>query len=390
MGRYGTEHKEATRRRIVETAGRRLKRDGIDGSGIATLMADAGLTNGAFYARFPVQGRPDRQRRRRGATSPAAWVDTLLPGRAGVEQLRARVPVPRAPRLPRCGLPVGRAARRNRPVRHRDQWPTTWLATCAPLSTRRWCALCLYVDRHTMVRGQALGLSVTGEVPRGQVRQGAQGGDAAADHRYRRPALQEGRDRQVRRRDPDGRRRAHQRCLLRPLRLQGRPRRDGRRGPAWSTGVGVQQAAGRPRRTRGIRARVPFAGAPGPPRRRLPVGSTARRDRAVHRSDQEGVHRRRQGGPGRDLHAPGSGGSGVGARGLRSCCSRCSSGRCSWPGRCPTGSCRTPSSRRASTARRRFSPPGRRPGRRRALPVTRPTGRGVAIPAFLDYRMIII
>ena len=52
MARYGTEHKEATRRRIVETAGRRLKRDGIDGSGIAALMADAGLTNGAFYAHF--------------------------------------------------------------------------------------------------------------------------------------------------------------------------------------------------------------------------------------------------------------------------------------------------------------------------------------------------
>jgi TetR/AcrR family transcriptional repressor of nem operon len=52
MARYGTEHKEATRWRIVETAGRRLKRDGIDGSGIATLMADAGHTNGAFYAHF--------------------------------------------------------------------------------------------------------------------------------------------------------------------------------------------------------------------------------------------------------------------------------------------------------------------------------------------------
>ena len=52
MARYGSEHKEAARRRIVEAAGRRLKRDGIDGSGVATLMADAGLTNGAFYAHF--------------------------------------------------------------------------------------------------------------------------------------------------------------------------------------------------------------------------------------------------------------------------------------------------------------------------------------------------
>src|SRR6266550_3151416 len=52
MARYGKEHKQATRRRIIEMAGSRLKRDGIDGSGVATLMADAGLTNGAFYAHF--------------------------------------------------------------------------------------------------------------------------------------------------------------------------------------------------------------------------------------------------------------------------------------------------------------------------------------------------
>ena len=52
MARYTNEHKQETRRRIVATAGRRLKRDGIDGSGVATLMKDAGLTNGAFYAHF--------------------------------------------------------------------------------------------------------------------------------------------------------------------------------------------------------------------------------------------------------------------------------------------------------------------------------------------------
>src|SRR5215213_2223195 len=52
VARYGKEHKQATRQRIIETAARRFKQDGIDGSGIATLMADAGLTNGAFYAHF--------------------------------------------------------------------------------------------------------------------------------------------------------------------------------------------------------------------------------------------------------------------------------------------------------------------------------------------------
>jgi TetR/AcrR family transcriptional regulator, transcriptional repressor for nem operon len=50
--RYSKGHKQATRRRIVEVAGRRFKQDGIDGAGVATLMSDAGLTNGAFYAHF--------------------------------------------------------------------------------------------------------------------------------------------------------------------------------------------------------------------------------------------------------------------------------------------------------------------------------------------------
>ena len=52
MARYTTEHKLRTRRRIVETAGRRFKVGGLAGSGVATLMADAGMTNGAFYAHF--------------------------------------------------------------------------------------------------------------------------------------------------------------------------------------------------------------------------------------------------------------------------------------------------------------------------------------------------
>lgn len=50
--RYAAEHKEATRARIVATAARVLRRDGIAASGVATLMAEAGLTNGAFYAHF--------------------------------------------------------------------------------------------------------------------------------------------------------------------------------------------------------------------------------------------------------------------------------------------------------------------------------------------------
>ena len=50
--RYGKDQKPATRQRILEAAGRRFKQDGIDGAGVAAVMSDVGLTNGAFYAHF--------------------------------------------------------------------------------------------------------------------------------------------------------------------------------------------------------------------------------------------------------------------------------------------------------------------------------------------------
>jgi hypothetical protein len=39
VARYTKEHKQVTRQRIIESAGRRFKSDGIDGSGIAALLA---------------------------------------------------------------------------------------------------------------------------------------------------------------------------------------------------------------------------------------------------------------------------------------------------------------------------------------------------------------
>jgi TetR/AcrR family transcriptional repressor of nem operon len=50
--RYEKGHKEETRRRIVQTAAARFRRDGIDGVGVADIMAEAGLTHGGFYAHF--------------------------------------------------------------------------------------------------------------------------------------------------------------------------------------------------------------------------------------------------------------------------------------------------------------------------------------------------
>ena len=50
--RYDKGHKEASRRRIMEVASERFRADGIAASGLAAVMNDAGLTNGAFYPHF--------------------------------------------------------------------------------------------------------------------------------------------------------------------------------------------------------------------------------------------------------------------------------------------------------------------------------------------------
>jgi TetR/AcrR family transcriptional regulator, transcriptional repressor for nem operon len=87
MARYSDQHKQETRCRILDAAGRRLKRDGIDGSGIATLMSDADLTNGAFYAHFSSKEDlvaatvAEQIRGQRAALAEAG------PGRAGLEQM---------------------------------------------------------------------------------------------------------------------------------------------------------------------------------------------------------------------------------------------------------------------------------------------------------------
>ena len=44
--------KEASHERILEAAARAIRRSGYDGAGVATIMKEAGLTHGGFYAHF--------------------------------------------------------------------------------------------------------------------------------------------------------------------------------------------------------------------------------------------------------------------------------------------------------------------------------------------------
>jgi len=50
--RYDKGHKDATRQRIIDIASRQFREHGVAAVGLAGIMTDAGLTNGAFYAHF--------------------------------------------------------------------------------------------------------------------------------------------------------------------------------------------------------------------------------------------------------------------------------------------------------------------------------------------------
>ena len=50
--RTQSSRKEATHERIVEAAGRAIRRSGYGGTGVAEIMKEAGLTHGGFYAHF--------------------------------------------------------------------------------------------------------------------------------------------------------------------------------------------------------------------------------------------------------------------------------------------------------------------------------------------------
>lgn len=50
--RYQKNQKDTTKQKIIDVAGRLFKVNGTDATGLAMIMKEAGLTNGAFYAHF--------------------------------------------------------------------------------------------------------------------------------------------------------------------------------------------------------------------------------------------------------------------------------------------------------------------------------------------------
>ena len=68
--------KAATRQRILESASRRLRSEGLKGAGVNPVMADAGLTRGSFYAHFANKETLAREAFSYAiANDQAAWLD---------------------------------------------------------------------------------------------------------------------------------------------------------------------------------------------------------------------------------------------------------------------------------------------------------------------------
>jgi TetR/AcrR family transcriptional regulator, transcriptional repressor for nem operon len=51
--RVSNEEKQKSRARILQAASRRFREHGIEGTGLADIMKDAGMTHGGFYKHFP-------------------------------------------------------------------------------------------------------------------------------------------------------------------------------------------------------------------------------------------------------------------------------------------------------------------------------------------------
>ncbi|HEY1091832.1 MAG TPA: TetR/AcrR family transcriptional regulator [Burkholderiaceae bacterium] len=85
--------KEETHERIVAVAARAIRRSGYDGTGVADIMKEAGLTHGAFYSHFPSReamlAEAAGQACAESAAAVAEVVSSVPPGQALEAMLNA-------------------------------------------------------------------------------------------------------------------------------------------------------------------------------------------------------------------------------------------------------------------------------------------------------------
>ncbi|TIM10952.1 MAG: TetR/AcrR family transcriptional regulator [Mesorhizobium sp.] len=76
--RYEKGRREASRQRIMDVATERFRSDGIAASGLAGIMGEAGLTNGAFYPHFPSKAALVRESVAAALEAQTAQIQELL------------------------------------------------------------------------------------------------------------------------------------------------------------------------------------------------------------------------------------------------------------------------------------------------------------------------
>ncbi len=85
--------KDATHERIVAVAARAIRRSGYDGTGVADIMKEAGLTHGAFYSHFKSREAMLAEAAGKACAESAATVADVVagvpPGKALVSMLSA-------------------------------------------------------------------------------------------------------------------------------------------------------------------------------------------------------------------------------------------------------------------------------------------------------------
>lgn len=76
--RYEKGRKDESRRRIVQVAAERFRRDGIAASGLAGVMSEVGLTNGAFYPHFRSKAELVRESVAAALEDQSDWLREIL------------------------------------------------------------------------------------------------------------------------------------------------------------------------------------------------------------------------------------------------------------------------------------------------------------------------
>ncbi len=140
--RYGPEHNEATRERILEAASRLFREQGIAAVGLAKIMAEADLTVGTFYTHFKSKEALLREALLRSLQARNAELEQAL--RAGDLEMAVRAYLsPEHRDGPGSGCPV--AALASEVARHPRATRNTFASHIEPsldllaelLSTRR-------------------------------------------------------------------------------------------------------------------------------------------------------------------------------------------------------------------------------------------------------------